>query len=55
MILPIATALAVGVYVVLSRDVQPERPESTTGESFQYTADDLLDREGHPELSAIHD
>lgn len=48
MILPIAIALAVGVYVVLSRDVQPERPESTTGESFQYPADDLLDSRGSP-------
>ena len=35
MILQIATALAIGAYVVLSKDARPKRPNSTSRESFQ--------------------
>ena len=34
MILQIATALAIGAYVVLSKDAQPKRPDATPRESF---------------------
>jgi hypothetical protein len=40
----IATALAAGAYVVLSKDAQPKRPNATSRESFQHSADYLLDR-----------
>lgn len=39
MVLPIATALIVGAYVVLSKDAQPKRPAATPGESFQHPAE----------------
>jgi hypothetical protein len=32
----IATALAIGAYVVLSKDAQPVRPHATPRESFQH-------------------
>ena len=48
----IATALAIGAYVVLSKDEQPNRPDATPRESFQHPADPLLDRADRPELSA---
>ena len=54
MILQIATALAIGAYVVLSKDARPKRPNSTSRESFQPPADHL-DLDGRLELSAIHD
>jgi hypothetical protein len=41
----IATALAIGAYVVLSKDAQPKRPKASPRESFQHTADHL-DRDG---------
>jgi hypothetical protein len=44
MTLQIATALAIGAYVVLSKDAQPKRPDATPRESFQRPADHLLDR-----------
>jgi hypothetical protein len=37
----IATALAIGAYVVLSKDAQPKHPDSTPRESFQQPADHL--------------
>ena len=40
----IATALAIGVYVVLSKDAQPKRSNATSRESFRHSADHLLDR-----------
>jgi hypothetical protein len=40
----IATALAIGTYVVLSKDAQPKRPGATARESSQHPADHLLDR-----------
>jgi hypothetical protein len=49
----IATALAIGAYVVLSRDAQPKRPDATPRKSIQHPADHLIDRDGHPALSAI--
>ncbi|HEY6620208.1 MAG TPA: hypothetical protein VIY68_11715 [Steroidobacteraceae bacterium] len=52
MILPIATALAVGVYVVLSKDVQPKRREAATGESFQYPVEHLY-CDGRPEIQLL--
>jgi hypothetical protein len=39
----IATALAIGAYVVLSKDAQPKRPDATPRESFQHPADHFLD------------
>jgi hypothetical protein len=53
----IATALAIGAYVVLSKDAKRKRPDATPRESLrlQHPADHLLDRDGRPELSAIHD
>jgi len=53
-LIQIATALAIGAYVVLSKDAQPERPDATPRESFQYPADHL-DRDARPEFSAIAD
>jgi hypothetical protein len=44
MILQIATALAIGAYVVLSKDAQSKRPNPTPRESFQHPAAHL-DRE----------
>jgi hypothetical protein len=41
MILQIGTALAIGAYVVLSKDAQPKRPDATPRESFQHLADHL--------------
>jgi hypothetical protein len=35
----IATALAIGAYVVLSKDAQPKRPDASPRESFQQPAD----------------
>lgn len=40
----IATALAIGAYVVLSKDAQPKRPDATPRESSQHSADHLLER-----------
>ena len=40
----ISTALAIGAYVVLSKDTQPKRPDATPRESSQHSADHLLDR-----------
>jgi hypothetical protein len=51
MILQIATALAIGAYVVLSKEAQPKRPDATPRESFQQPADHLLDRGGRLEPS----
>jgi hypothetical protein len=45
MILQIATALAIGAYVVLSKDAQSKRPDATPRESFQHPADHF-DRDG---------
>jgi hypothetical protein len=44
----IATALAVGAYVVLSKDAQHKRLDATPRESLrlQHSADHLLDRAG---------
>jgi hypothetical protein len=44
----IATALAVGIYVVLSKDVQHNCRDATPRESLrlQHSADHLLDRAG---------
>jgi hypothetical protein len=53
-IVQIATALAIGAYVVLSKDAQPKRPDAIPRESFQHPADHL-DRDGCRELAAIHD
>jgi hypothetical protein len=39
----IAAALAIGGYVVLSKDVQPKRPDASPRESFQHPADQFLD------------
>jgi hypothetical protein len=47
----IATALAIGAYVVLSKDAQPKRPDATPRESFQHPADHL-DHDGLPERVA---
>jgi len=33
-LIQIATALAIGAYVVLSKDAQPKRPDATPRESF---------------------
>ena len=41
MILEIGTALAIGAYVVLSRDAQPKRLDATPRESLQHPADPL--------------
>ena len=52
-LVPIATALAVGVYVVLSKDAQPERLDAARRESLRllHSADHLLDRPNHlPEV-----
>jgi hypothetical protein len=51
----IATALAIGAYVVLSKDARPKRPNATPRKLFQHRADRLPDRDGCPEPSAIHD
>jgi len=48
----IATALAIGAYVVLSKDAQRRRSDATPRESVQRPADHLFDRDGRPELSA---
>lgn len=54
MILQIGTALAVGVYVVLSRDAQPKRSGAIPREWLQLQhPPDHLDRDGRPELSAM--
>lgn len=53
MILQIGTALAIGAYVVLSKDAQPKRPDATPRKSLQQPADHL-DRDGRPERLAIH-
>jgi hypothetical protein len=42
----IAAALAIGAYVVLSKDVQPKRPDASPRESFQHPANHL-DRDSH--------
>jgi hypothetical protein len=42
-LIQIATALAIGAYVVLSKDAQPKRPDATARESFRHPADHLLD------------
>jgi hypothetical protein len=49
----IATALAIGTYVVLSKDAQHKRLDATPRESLrlQHSADHLLDRAGRPEPS----
>ena len=50
----IATALAIGAYVVLSKDAQHKRRDATPRKSLelQHSADHLLDRAGRPEPSA---
>jgi hypothetical protein len=53
-LIQIATALAIGAYVVLSKDAQPKRPDATPCELFQRPAD-YLDRDARPERSAIQD
>jgi hypothetical protein len=45
MILQIATALAIGAYVVLSKDAQLERPDATPRES-QHPPHPLVERDG---------
>jgi hypothetical protein len=47
----IATALAIGAYVVLSKEPQHERLDATPREPLrlQHPADNLLDRAGRPE------
>jgi hypothetical protein len=54
MILQIATALAIGTYVVLSKDPKHKRLDATPRASFrlQDSADHLLDRAARPEPSA---
>ena len=47
-LLQIATALAIGAYVVLSKDAQPT--DANHGGSFQHPTDHL-DCDGRPELS----
>jgi hypothetical protein len=37
MILQIATALAIGAYVVLSKDARPKNPDAISRESFQHS------------------
>jgi hypothetical protein len=49
MILQIATALAIGAYVVLSRDAQPKRADATASEASQHPADHLFDRNYRPD------
>jgi len=46
-ILQFATALAIGAYVVLSKDAQPRRADTTAREAFQlqYPADHFLERD----------
>jgi hypothetical protein len=41
MILQIAAALAIGAYVVLSKDAQSKRPDTAPRESFQRAIDHL--------------
>jgi hypothetical protein len=55
MILQILTALAIGAYVVLSKDAPHKRLDSTPRESlrFQHSVDHLLDRAARTEPSAI--
>jgi hypothetical protein len=50
----IATALAIGAYVVLSKDAQHKRLDATPRESLrlQHSAEHVLDRTGRPEPSA---
>ena len=50
MILQIVTALAIGAYVVLSRDAQPKCPDAALRAPFQHPAD-RLDCDGRPEFS----
>jgi hypothetical protein len=52
MILQIATALAVGFYVVLARDVQPKRLDATPRRSFQHSADHFVNSACLPAPSA---
>jgi hypothetical protein len=50
----VATALAIGAYVVLSKDAQQKRLDATPRESLQvqHSADHLLDRaEGSEAIS----
>jgi hypothetical protein len=42
----IATALAIGAYVVISKDAPPKRLDATPHESFQHPVAHLLDRDG---------
>jgi hypothetical protein len=53
-LIQITTALAVGAYVVLSRDAHPKRHGVAPRESIQHPADHL-DRDGRPELAMIRD
>jgi hypothetical protein len=53
-LIQIATALAIGFYVVLSKDAQPERSDATPRASFQHPADHL-DRDDLSERLAIRD
>jgi hypothetical protein len=50
----IATALAIGAYVVLSKDAQHKRRDATPSKSLglQHSADHLLDLAGRAEPSA---
>jgi hypothetical protein len=50
MILQIATALAIGVYVVLSKDVQPKRSDATVRESLRHSTPDMTLCRHHRQL-----
>jgi len=50
-LIQIGTALAIGIYVVLSKDASPKGPAATPRESFQHR----LDRDARPGFSAITD
>ena len=60
-LIQIATALAIGAYVVLSKDAQPKRPNATPRESFEHAADHLVriartlirNRAGHSKIAAL--
>jgi hypothetical protein len=52
-LIQIATALAIGTYVVLSKDAQPKSPDASPRESFQHPADHLLDASDREDLAAI--
>ncbi len=49
-LVPIATALAVGAYVVISKDAPPKRLNAAPRESLRllHSVDHLLDPQKHP-------